>query len=192
MNLPEIIKGCKSGKRRFQNALVHNYAPMLMAVCSRYCRDKEHAKDALQETFINIFKYIDSIKEINSAEAWMRKVAVTCCIAMYRKKVMPKYLEITPSVELLNIEIPEVFANLEVEELLQIIDQLPEGLRIVFNLHAVEGYSHKEIGDLLNIGVSTSRANLTRARKMIISILDKKVEDDYSGYYEKSINGNKT
>lgn len=163
-----------------------------MAVCSRYCTDKEHAKDALQETFINIFKYIDSIKEINSAEAWMRKVAVTCCIAMYRKKVMPKYLEITPSVELLNIEIPEVFANLSVEELLQIIDQLPEGLRIVFNLHAVEGYSHKEIGELLNIGVSTSRANLTRARKMIINILDKKVEDDYSGYYEKSINGNKT
>lgn len=165
---------------------------MLMAVCSRYCSDKEHAEDALQETFVNIFKYIDSIKDINSAEAWMRKIAVTSCIGMYRKKMMPKYLEITPAVELLNTEIPEVFANLEVEELLKIINQLPDGLRIVFNLHAVEGYSHKEIGELLNIGVSTSRANLTRARKMIINILDKKVEDDYSGYYEKSINGNKT
>jgi RNA polymerase sigma factor (sigma-70 family) len=185
LTLNEIISGCKAKKRTAQNALVQQFAPMLLGICRRYCRGEEAAHDALQDSFVNIFSYIDSINDINTAEAWMRKIAVNCCISLHRKKMMPMYAEIDESLEWANVELPSVLDSLHVEELLQVIDHLPDHLYLVFNLYVVEGYSHKEIGEILKIGESSSRSYLVRARRTVVEILQKNYKEDYIHYIEK-------
>jgi RNA polymerase sigma factor (sigma-70 family) len=158
---------------------------MLMGICRRYCRGEEVAKDALQDSFVNIFSYIHSIKDVNTAEAWMRKIAVNSCIALYRKKMMPVYTAIDESLELANAELPIVFDKLQEEELLELIESLPDNLRLVFNLFVIDGYNHKDIGGILNIGESSSRAYLVRARRILIEIIQKKYQDEYASFVER-------
>ncbi len=167
-----MIKGCKSGDRKSQDELVHRFAPTLMAVCMRYCKDENLAKDALQESFVNIFKYIKNYTGKGSFEGWVRKIAVNCSYG-FINKIRPVYFqEDIDNVVDLNTEIPDVYSEMREKELLDIIQKLPKSQYLVFNMKVIEGFSHEEIADILKIGVSTSRSNLTRARTSIIKMIE--------------------
>lgn len=142
-----------------------------MAVCTRYCNDREMAKDALQETFINIFKYIDSYAGTGSFEGWIRRIAVNCSYAYLKKNKKVRFYEDITEHKSIESTIPDVYSQLGKEDLLKLIKKLPEGQYIVFNMKIIEGYSHAEIADTLNITASTSRSNLTRARANLITLM---------------------
>ena len=159
-----IIEGCRKGDRKCQNSLVQMLAPRLLALCMRYCRDEEEAKDALQDTFISAFKYLYSFHKNADFEPWIRKIAVRQCLALIRKREDFDYVEDQKLEWSGGTEMPDVYAKLECNEIMSLLEKLPRSLFLVFNLAVVEGMNHSEIADLLGIAESTSRANLVRAR----------------------------
>lgn len=187
-NLPEIrniINGCLKGSRRDQELLYRRYSPRLYAVCLQYSDNDEEARDILQEGFIKIFINLSRFKHEGSFEGWMRRIIVNTALERYRSRNRLYMVE--------NIDrIPEPFADpdnedysgLEATDLLEIIRMLPPKYRMVFNLFALEGYSHKEISQMVNISEGTSKSNLSRARM----ILQRRVEA-YTGIKKKVLNG---
>ena len=162
----QLIKDCQEGKKPSQYELVKRYSKMLMVVCKRYVRDESTAKDVLQETLIRIFRNIEKYKATGSFEGWMRKIAVRCSLQWLEKNKSRKEVEVID----MNIEEPsnpEEFDSLSVEQIKKVIEELPEGYRMVFNLNIIEGYDHKEIAELLNITESSSRSQLVRARRLL-------------------------
>ncbi len=172
MNLDRIIEGCKKGEKICQERLVRNYAPGLLAICRRYSRDSESANDALQESFINIFKYINSYSGVGSFEGWMKRIAVNCTITFQKKNFKIHYEPNVLHDSSQHCEIPDVYSTLGKEDILCLLSELPKALFVVFNMHVVEGYSHKEISKMLSISEGTSRASLSRARGRLIEIIE--------------------
>lgn len=179
MTLNNIIEGCKNQDSRAQEALVKQYAPMLLRVCSRYLYDDNLAYDALQDCFMNVFKYIGSYTEEGKFDAWIKRIAVNCALSV-RKKM-------TGSINIEEIEytnenptfVPDFAAKFSERDLLDMIKRLPASAAIVFNMYVVEGYSHKEIAETLNIKESSSRSQLTRARlKMVEMIKESRNSED--------------
>ncbi|MFK8009906.1 MAG: RNA polymerase sigma factor [Saprospiraceae bacterium] len=167
-----LISNCQKGDKKSQYLLVKKYSGLLLTVCRRYARDEGMAKDALQETFISIFSNIKKYKATGSFEGWMRRIAVNSSLKPMERKGYSHELATDEFGDTSSQE-PEVFFQLREEEIIKHIQSLPEGYRTVLNLYAIEGYSHKEIGEMLNISVSTSRSQLLRAR----NILRQKVSD---------------
>lgn len=172
MTEQEIIQGCQKQKSNCQKQLVIQYSSILLGVCHRYVGRREQAKDVLQESLLMIFRYIPDYKATGSFTAWMKRIVATTALQHLRKS--PYKLE-EPGLEKIPEDFvsPSIYSQLAAEDLLNLIDQLPEGFRTIFNLSAIEGYSHKEIGGLLDISESTSRSQLARARKL----LQRKIED---------------
>ena len=162
----ELIKGCVKQNTNCQRMLFEQYAGKFMTVCTRYANDAMEAEDMLQEGFIRIFNNIHQFKFEGSFEGWMRRIVVNVALKHLQKKKL-QFSEIKEN----HTETPAVQAyaynHLGEEELLKLINQLPDGYRIVFNLNVIEGYSHEEIAKLLNIQPSTSRSQLVKARKML-------------------------
>ena len=167
----KIIEACIKGKARAQRELYKTFAPAMLAVCYRYARDKEEAEDFLQEGFIKVFQKIEQYDGKGSFEGWIKRIMINSAIDQLRKQ-KTQSVEIDESIsELLQHIDPD---ELSMEYLFNIIQELPTGYRMVFNLYAIEGYSHKEIGQELGISESTSRSQYTRAR----AILAKRVQQD--------------
>ena len=162
----QLIRDCQQGIKTSQYELVKRYSGMLMAACRRYVKDESSAKDALQETFIRIFANIKKYEPIGPFENWMRRIAVRCALTALDKSSIKKEIELTDHHLNGAIE-PDVFNYLGIEEISRLIDGLPQGYRMVFNLNVIEGYSHREIAELLDITESASRSQLTRAKKML-------------------------
>ena len=162
----EIIEGCKNKDPRSQRALFDRFAGKMMGVCLRYANDASEAEDMLQDAFLRIFQHIDQFKFEGAFEGWVRRVVVNAAIRTIEKKKI-QYKELEENM----YDVPRVEAtaynHLNQEELMKLINQLPDGYRIVFNLSAIEGYSHEEIGAMLNIQPGTSRSQLVKARKML-------------------------
>lgn len=172
-----IISGCKKSQRDAQEALVRKFGPTLLAVCNRYCNDSNLAYDALQECFINIFKYIKTYKSLGSFEGWMRRIAVRSSLAIIKKYKPFSFFEDNSNLNIINeSSLPYAYEKIALDQIHFFLDQLPPSLRIVFNMYVVEGYSHKEIGVILNINDSTSRANLTRARAKLMQLINFEVQ----------------
>lgn len=165
-NENELIKGCKANKPRFQKQLVLQYSGLLMTVSRRYTQNTETAKDVLQEAFIKIFRYLPKYEPRGSFEGWMKKIVITCALQYINRSSFKKEKIGLDQLEESAVA-PDVFNQMGAEELIRLIARLPEGFREVFNLYVIEGYSHKEIGELLKINESTSRSQLTRARKLL-------------------------
>ena len=176
MDDSQLILACKKQDRNAQKALYERYAPLMMAVCMRYCRDEETARDLLHDGFIRIFTQIGSYRGNGSFEGWMRRIFVNSALENYRKeKQKNRFLEEygfmqtniteTPEDELLDIE------NIPREEVLEMIRALPPGYRTVFNLFIFEELSHREIAHLLGINEAASRSQFFRAK----TILQKKI-----------------
>lgn len=166
MTQNEIIQGCKAGKEDAYRALVDLYADRLMGTCMRYLRDHQKAEDVLQETYILIFKSIHKYEETGNLEGWLHRIAINTCLKELRKKQRLSFSQEELVFENLS-ELPSVYDKFSSEVLLTMLDKLPEAYRIIFNLNVIEGYSHKEISEMLNIQSSLSRTKVTRARKML-------------------------
>ncbi len=162
----QLIEDCQRGVKTSQYELVRRYSPMLMAACRRYVKNEAIAKDVLQESLIRIFKNIKKFQPTGPFENWMRRITVRCAFTALDKTKIKKEIELTDH-HLDSSVAPDVFSYLGLEELTRIIETLPIGYRTVFNLNVIEGYSHGEIGELLQIKESTSRSQLTRAKKLL-------------------------
>ncbi len=168
----EIIDGCLSGSRRDQELLYRRYSPRLYAVCLQYSGNTDEARDVLQEGFIKIFENLSAFSHEGSFEGWMRRIIVNTALEKYRSKYyLNRIDDIDELAEPMTDPGTDDFSGLEAGDLLNIIMGLPPKYRMVFNLYAIEGYSHKEIGGMLKISEGTSKSNLSRAR----DILQKKV-----------------
>ncbi|MFY8127348.1 MAG: RNA polymerase sigma factor [Chitinophagaceae bacterium] len=161
-----MIKGCISQKVQCQKALFNTYAPKFMTVCLRYAVDTMEAEDFLQEGFVRIFNNLHQFKFEGSFEGWMRRIVVNVCLKKLQKKKII-FNEISEEYATMPIIDANAYAHLGENDLLKLINNLPEGYRIVFNLNVIEGYSHEEIAKMLNVQPSTSRSQLVKARKML-------------------------
>jgi len=146
------------------------YSEHLMAVSIRYTRDPAMAKDILQDSLVKILKSVSTYKEQGHFEAWMKRIVINTALKYMDKSSFKKELYTIDNVPESAYD-PEVYSHLAANELLDIINSIPKTYATVFNLHAMEGYSHREISEMLGIEESTSRSQLTRARAMLKKIL---------------------
>ncbi len=171
MSPQEIIKGCIKDDPKCQRMLVVNYSSMLLTVSRRYTPNSADAEDVLQDAFIKIFGAINQFDPNKGALAtWMRRIVINTALKRLNKKSFTHEKSVERFEER-QLD-PSVYEHLQAEDIMALINTLPNGYRQIFNLAVVEGYSHKEIGALLNIGESTSRSNLSKAKKLIRTKLD--------------------
>lgn len=162
----DLVRGCIRESRECQQEVFRRYAGKMLAVCMRYARHRMEAEDILQDAFIKVFDHIESFGFKGSFEGWIRRIVINTALKNYsRKRFQNEQIGLEPGYDP-SLE-PTAYAMLHEEELLKLIARLPDGYRIVFNLYAIEGYSHKEIADMLGIQESTSRSQLVKARKML-------------------------
>lgn len=159
-----LIQDCIAHKREAEYRLYQFFAPRLFPVCRRYSRNAADAEDILQEGFIKAFRYLSDFSNSGSFEGWLRRIMITTALNFYKRK-RSTYLESELNY-MPDVAIPErtVTASLLQQDLMNIVNELPSGYKQVFSLNSIEGYTHKEIGDMLNISVNTSKSQLTRAR----------------------------
>ena len=171
--LIELIDGCLKEDRRTQELLYKRYANRMWGVCLRYSRSREEAEDILQEGFMKVFDNIGKFKFEGSFEGWVRRIMVNTALRHYSKSVFKEEKLANDEEEVDALVDPDALANISEKELLRVIDELPEGYRVVFNLYVIEGYDHKEIAEMLGIAESTSRSQLTKARILLQKRLNK-------------------
>jgi RNA polymerase sigma factor (sigma-70 family) len=183
--IKNIIIGCLKGNRRDQELLYRRHAAKLYAVCLQYSGNDEEARDILQDGFIKIFENLADYKHEGSFEGWIRRIMVNTALEKYRAKHnLYRVDDIDDIPEPDADPYNEDYSGLEAGDLLDIIRELPPKYRMVFNLFAIEGYSHKEIGKMVNISEGTSKSNLSRAR----AILQRRV-GAYTGLKKRLFNG---
>ncbi len=175
MSLKQLIKDCKKQDPKAQEQLYKLFCDKLFSICLKYSNSYTSAEDNLQDAFITIYNKIQQYKGQGSFEGWIKRVTINTVLQKYRKQ---KVFEIIhdDQIEETNIEVDEELISLDY--LLQIIQQLPNRYRLVFNLYVLDGYSHKEIAEMLKISIGTSKSNLARAR----NILKEKIEMSYEPY----------
>jgi RNA polymerase sigma-70 factor (ECF subfamily) len=174
----ELINQCLKGNPKAQESLYRQYSPRMYGVCLRYSRSTLEADDILQEAFIKIFKHLENFNFQGSFEGWIRRIVINTAINYYKSKIH-EWDEISIDRAESNIELKSKdIDTLSHDELLGIIQELPEGYRMVFNLYVIEGYNHQEIGKMLNISESTSKSQLSRAR----SVLQEKIKQRKLNY----------
>ena len=160
----QLIDSCIKGDRASQKALYDRLAPRMFPLCIRYAGDRVQAEDLLQEGFITLFAKLNDYKGNGSFEGWARKIFVTTALMDLRKKDALKMSEELETVRGMKDDLPSQGQNIGYKELMKLVMELPTGFRTVFNMYAIEGYSHKEIGEMLGISETTSRTQLSRAR----------------------------
>jgi RNA polymerase sigma-70 factor (ECF subfamily) len=166
MSEKQLIKGCLNGDRSAQEELYNLYSRKMMGLCMRYVGDRETARDLLQDGFIKVFTSLKFFSGTGSFESWMRKIFVNVTMEHFRKK---DFLYDTVDLDSVQFSTDDnsTVSRLSAEMIMELVQQLPEGFRTVFNLFAVEGYSHKEIGEMLQISEVTSRSQYARARQWL-------------------------
>ena len=163
----QMIALCKKGDRAAQKALFDSLSSKMFPLCIRYMGDRDAAEDVLQEGFISLFSKLDSYSGEGSFEGWARKVFVnTALMTLRRNDVMKQTEDIEIARNVTGSE-TSALQDMSYKELLDVVAELPPGFRTVFNLFLVEGYSHKEISEILGISEATSRSQLQRARVML-------------------------
>lgn len=169
----DLIQGCIEGNRQMQKLLYKNYSSKMYGVCLRYSGNIDDANDLLQEGFIKVFKNLDKFRGDGSFEGWIRRIFVNTSIEHFRRKV--KLYNITEiqenTVEETNLNILDTLA---VKDIIILVNELSPGYKTVFNMHVIEGYSHKEIADILGITEGTSKSQLARAKGVLKKSLEKK------------------
>ena len=164
-NEAQLIKKAAKNHRDAQHTLYETHAPKMFSVCRYYVKDVHQAEDVMLNGFFKVFTQLKSFKSEGSFEGWIRRIMIRESISFLRKK---KRLEF--SVEDIGVyEEADNYVNteLDVDEIQQLIDKLPEGYRMVFNMYAIEGYKHSEIAEMLNVAESTSKSQLFKARKLL-------------------------
>ena len=166
-----IIEGCIAGKREAQNALYRKSSSVMMGVCLRYARSHDEAEDILSEAFLKIFTSIRTYRNEGSFEGWMKRIMINHALNYYRKNRKVPFLEDIGEINETEIihddDRDGSHAPVSAETLTALIQMLPPGYKMVFNLYVFEDYSHKEIADMLQISENTSKTQLLKARRML-------------------------
>ena len=162
----QLLERCKQRNAQAQKQLFEQYFGLLLGIGLRYTNDREEAKDLLQEAFVKIFKRIETLAHASQLENWMKRIMINTAIDRYRSQVSEPWIQDIDQVNEPS-EPEQASQNLTQEELLHLIQTLPNGYRTIFNLYAIEGYSHKEIADTFEITEGTSKSQLARARHML-------------------------
>lgn len=167
----DLIRGCIGGDRRYQEALYIQYSPKMYAVCLRYCGNSNDAQDVLQDGFVKVFRNLERFRAEGSFEGWMRRIFVNTAIEFFRKKIsistIPENAENT-----FEDKDWTAFDRLGEKDILTVVRNLSPGYRTIFNMYVIEGYSHKEISEALNISEGTSKSQLARARVILQKEID--------------------
>jgi RNA polymerase sigma factor (sigma-70 family) len=174
MTEESILKGCLRNDAVAQKELYNRYSPKMLAVCYRFAHNREDAEDMLQEGFIKVFSQIHTFRNQGAFEGWIRRIIVHTCINNLKKN--KKFNESVDLIHATAMQVREesVPSIVQAKQVVECIRILPIGYRTVLNLYAIEGYSHREIGSMLDIEESTSRSQYTRAKQMLEDILIKK------------------
>ncbi len=180
MDLQQVITSCLQNQTASQQQLYNYLAPKLFAVCLKYARNNDEAKDHLQESFLLIFKNLKHLSEVSRIEFWAKKITINYCISQYKKNKILSYKDEFPEHENDEVELSE---DVSIENLLSLIQELPDQYRLVFNLYVLDEFSHKDIAKMLEISEGTSKSNLSRAK----SILKQKILQQQKNtlYHEK-------
>ena len=170
----DLIKGCIEGDAQMQRLLYDQFSQKMYGVCLRYAENTEDANDVMQEGFIKVYKSLSKFRAEGSFEGWIRRIFINTSIEHYRKKV--KLYNVT-EVQENTIEDSELDAldSLATKDILNIVNKLSPGYKQVFNMHVVEGYSHKEIADLLGITEGTSKSQLARAKGVLKKMIEARI-----------------
>ncbi len=165
----QLIKNCLKGKATAQKQLYDEFASAMLGVCYRYTKSLQDAEDVLQDGFVRVFTFLDQYNQQGELAAWIRKIMVNTALNYLKKSKKYQHDLLFDKTELhvINNDNPEVLLN--AKELAELIRQLPTGYQAIFNLYAVEGFSHGEIGQMLGISENTSRSQYMRARHLLIS-----------------------
>ncbi|MEJ7645364.1 MAG: RNA polymerase sigma factor [Chryseolinea sp.] len=180
----ELIEGCRKGTRAFQKALYERYCRKMLNVCLRYSKTTAEAEDVVQEAFVKVFQGIKDFRQEAKLETWITRIMVNTALNAQRKKM---YLY--PMLDVNEMVIPDEevsISGMHVNELLEMIQALPQGCQIVFNLFAIEGYSHKEIAELLGIAEGTSKSQFARAKSLLQARISKE-STHYDRYGEAKL-----
>jgi len=180
----ELIQGCARGDRASQKALYERYCRKMMVVCQRYSRATQEAEDTLQEGFIKIFKSIADFRAESKLETWITRIMINTALNSQRQK-----LYLLPMVDVTEISLPEreevSLSGFHLEDLINMVQTLPDGCRVVFNLFAIEGYGHQEIAKMLEISEGTSKSQYNRAKGLLKAKLER--ESKYAKLRESKI-----
>lgn len=170
----DLIEGSIQGDSRLQELLYKKYSGKMYGVCLRYAGNESDANDILQEGFIKVFKNLLKYRGEGSFEGWIRRIMVNTAIEHFRRKKNTFSITETQEKSVEDVSL-NAMDNLALKDLLEIIDQLPEGYKMVFNMHVIEGYPHKEIAEILGITEGTSKSQLARAKGVLKKMLEQKV-----------------
>jgi len=176
----ELIEACKRGEGRAQKELFDRYSPKMFGVCKRYMKNREDAEDVLVSALFKVLTNIDQYKSAGSFEGWIRRIVINESLMFLRKQHNFKH-----SVEISDIDAPSrirIVDRLAAQDILDLLDTLPTGYRTVFNLYVLEGYKHREIAEMLDISINTSKSQLILARKRLRELLE---EVNYPGVEER-------
>ena len=177
----DLIEACIKGDRVAQKNLYDTYAGRMYLICLRYTKSQQEAEDVLQESFIKVFKNLKNYRGESRLEYWIRRIVVNTALNSQRKKL---YMYPMVDIEEMknNYDPGKTLSNYSMEELLNMIRELPTGCQTVFNLFAIEGYGHKEIAEMLGISEGTSKSQFARARKLL---QERIIKDEKAERYEK-------
>lgn len=172
MNNEQLVKKCLEKDALAQKYLFDTFSKKMMGVCLRYSKDAEEAQDVLQIGFVKVFEKLHVFNNEGSLEGWIRKIIVNSALDQIRKN---KKFENNVDLDLVDYQLPSNNGNaldqMSANDLLKIIQQMPNGFRTVFNLYAIEGYTHQEISDQLNISINTSKSQYSRARVYLQKVI---------------------
>lgn len=173
----DLISGCRRGDRHAQQRLFDLYSPRMYGICTRYVKNAMQAEDVLVMAFTKVFERIEQFKGDGSFEGWIRRITVNEALTALRKS---RVMMIQTDLEHAECELDydSLSDHLEAEDLLRLIEKLPPGYRIVFNMYAIDGYSHKEIAEQLGIAENTSKSQLSRARTHLQKLLAETAWDE--------------
>ncbi|MBK6622774.1 MAG: RNA polymerase sigma factor [Saprospirales bacterium] len=164
-----LIQGCRKQDRQAQKLLYERYAPVFFALCKRYVKTNEDAEDVMVEGFFKIMTRIDQYSKGGNFEGWMRRVMINESLMFLRKANTQPYTE-----EIVNLEQPDNYSIVEelaANDILRLLEKLPDGYRTIFNLYVLEGLKHREIADLLGISINTSKSQLVLAKRRMQELM---------------------
>nr|WP_299386002.1 sigma-70 family RNA polymerase sigma factor [Allomuricauda sp.] len=170
MDLEELIHNCKKGKRQAQAELYRKYSGVLFGMCLKYSRNQTEAEDNLHDSFMTIFNKIDQYKFNGSFEGWIKRITVNTVLQKYRKE---QYMDVVSENVGEVVEVDTEQADISLSTLLGYIQELPNKYRLTFNLYVLDGYSHKEISEMLGTSTGTSKSNLARAKMILREKIEK-------------------
>jgi len=176
MTEEDFIKSCLDNNPQAQEELYRRFAPKMFGICLRFTKNKMEAEDVLQEGFIKIFTHLKDYRNDGSLEGWIRRTMINTAINYYKKRAKQFSDVQIESMEITDKKVESVIDKLSADELLSVIQDLPDGYRMVFNLSVIEGFTHKEVGDMLGISENTSKSQLSRARTVLQGKIKKNIK----------------